>query len=420
MSVDEAAQAASLSRGSWRAVRVFLSAQFAMTCGTTCGVIAVGKQVFDLTGREIDLGLLGLAEFAPVALLVFVTGAVADRFDRARVAATAAVGVSASALGLALLASRSGTELGQILTVVVLFGIARAFAAPSSRSLATDLVPPQQLSWLVPRVSATFQIGAIVGPVLGGMLYAVDPVAPFLAMAALTGTAAVAYTFVRALPTRVDPGVEPPARPGLREAFEGMRFIRRTPILLGAISLDLFAVLFGGAVILLPAIAEERLGVGAVGLGWLRASIGIGAGTATLLLARRPLQRHVGRVLLVVVALFGVGTVVLGLTRSYLVAFLTLAAISAADAVSVFIRSTLAPLVTPSAMRGRVLAVEHVFIGASNELGGFESGVAGQLLGVAGAVVLGGVATIVVAVVWWFAFPVLRDVDRFPSSPQGP
>jgi hypothetical protein len=276
------------------------------------------------------------------------------------------------------------------------------------------------LSWLVPRVSATFQIGAIVGPVLGGMLYAVDPVAPFLAMAALTGTAAVAYTFVRALPTRVDPGVEPPARPGLREAFEGMRFIRRTPILLGAISLDLFAVLFGGAVILLPAIAEERLGVGAVGLGWLRASIGIGAGTATLLLARRPLQRHVGRVLLVVVALFGVGTVVLGLTRSYLVAFLTLAAISAADAVSVFIRSTLAPLVTPSAMRGRVLAVEHVFIGASNELGGFESGVAGQLLGVAGAVVLGGVATIVVAVVWWFAFPVLRDVDRFPSSPQGP
>jgi predicted MFS family arabinose efflux permease len=183
--------------------------------------------------------------------------------------------------------------------------------------------------------------------------------------------------------------------------------------------LDLFAVLFGGAIILLPAIAEERLGVGAIGLGWLRAAAGIGAGLATLVLARRPLRRQVGRVLLAVVALFGFGTVVLGLTRNYAVAFVALAGLSAADSVSVFIRSTLVPLVTPSSTRGRVLAVEQVFIGASNELGGFESGVAGQLLGVSGAVVLGGVATILIALLWWGVFPHLRDVDRFPSLAGG-
>jgi predicted MFS family arabinose efflux permease len=207
-------------------------------------------------------------------------------------------------------------------------------------------------------------------------------------------------------------GVASPGR--LHEALEGLRFIRSQPALLGAISLDLFAVLFGGAVALLPAIAAD-LGVGAVGLGWLRAATGIGAALMTIGLAWRPVHRHVGVTLLGAVAAFGIFTIVLGVTGSFAVAFVALAALSAADAISVFIRATLVPLITPEDKRGRVFAVEMVFIGASNELGGFESGVAGQLIGTTGAVVLGGAATLLVATGWWWFFPALRKVDRFPG-----
>jgi predicted MFS family arabinose efflux permease len=202
---------------------------------------------------------------------------------------------------------------------------------------------------------------------------------------------------------------------GMHAAMEGLRFVRRQPILLGAISLDLFAVLFGGAVALLPAIAEDRLGVGAVGLGWLRAATGIGAGVVALVLTVRPVSRRIGRTLLMTVALFGLATIALGVTTTFAVAFVALLVLSGADAVSVFIRSTLVPLVTPADKRGRVLAVESVFIGASNELGAFESGVVGQLLGPAAAVVLGGLGTLVVAALWWWLFPGLRDLDGFPS-----
>ena len=202
-------------------------------------------------------------------------------------------------------------------------------------------------------------------------------------------------------------------RPTLHHALEGLRFIRRQPVLLGAIALDLFAVLFGGAVALLPAIAEERLGVGNVGYGWLRAAPGVGAVAVTVVLAARPVRRHVGVTLLIVVGLFGAATVVFGLTTSYIVAFLALLVLSSADAVSVFIRATIVPLATPDRMRGRVAAVENVFIGASNELGAFESGVAAALLGVGPAVVLGGVLTLVVVAVWPILFPSLRAIDRF-------
>ena len=199
----------------------------------------------------------------------------------------------------------------------------------------------------------------------------------------------------------------------IRDAFEGLRFIRRTPIVFGAISLDLFAVLFGGVIALLPAIAEERLGVGAVGLGWLRAAVGIGAAGTALFLSIRPLRRHVGRQLLTMVAIFGVLTIVLGFTQSFAVAFIALLAAAAADAVSMFIRASLVPLATPGHMRGRVLAVENVFIGASNELGAVESGVTATLLGLVGAIIFGGVGTLVVVAFWWRFFPALRLVDRF-------
>ncbi len=198
-----------------------------------------------------------------------------------------------------------------------------------------------------------------------------------------------------------------------REAFDGLRFMRRNRVVFGAISLDFFAVLLGGAVALLPAIAEERLGVGAVGLGWLRAAVGIGAFLMALGLSIRPVRRNVGRILLIAVGVFGVATIVLGLTQSFVVAFAALMVLSAADAISVFCRATIVPLATPESMRGRVLAVENLFIGGSNELGAVESGVAGQFLGVVGAVVSGGIGTLVVVVLWWTRFPRLRNIDRF-------
>lgn len=416
-----------------------LLSSFCTSAAALAQFTVLGKQVYDMTGHEFDLGLLGLAEFAPAALLVLVTGSVADRFDRRRVAAIAAIGEALCAGLLALYAGSHPTAPGPIFMLVVLFGVARAFVAPSSRSLPADIVPAERLPWLIARYSICWQLAIVAGPVLGGFLYAINIRLPYAACMALLALGAVSFLAIRLpgeapAPTSVDvqreavleAAIEPAvghgaaaatrARPGLHEALEGLRFIRGQPVLLGAISLDLFAVLFGGAVALLPAIAKDRLGVGAVGLGWLRAAGGIGAGLVTLGLAIRPLRRFIGKTLLGVVSVFGAATIVLGVTRSFALAFLALAVLSGADAVSVFIRATLVPLVTPEATRGRVLAVENVFIGASNELGAFESGVAGQLLGTTGAVVLGGVGTLAVAATWWVLFPPLRNVDEFPAA----
>jgi MFS family permease len=215
---------------------------------------------------------------------------------------------------------------------------------------------------------------------------------------------------------------DPDDKPTLRSATEGLRFIRRTPILLAAISLDLFAVLFGGAVALLPVIAEEQLNVGDVAYGWLRAAGGIGAATMAIFLAIRPLRRNVGKSLLVAVAIFGAGTIVLGSTSSYVIAFVAVVVLSAADMVSVFVRSSIVPLVTPDEKRGRVSAVENVFIGATNELGAFESGIAAQAFGTPATVIGGGVATLGIVGVWWFGFPALRNIDQFSDleAPENP
>jgi MFS family permease len=391
--------------------------------------------------------LLGLVEFAPAALLVLVSGTLADRYDRRRLAAWGTFGQAAASAGIAWYAATGPTSVGPIFVLVFVSGIARALATPASRALPADIVVPSVVPWLMVRRSATWQIATIIGPVVGGVLYAVDLSLPFFVVVVLLLVAAFAMLAVRPLPpdqlaiegvpteaeldaerraeVLLEAGVEmsegaivatAPAKGTMSEAMEGLRFIRRQPVLLGAISLDLFAVLFGGAVALLPAIAEEQLHVGAVGLGWLRAATGIGAALVTLWLAWKPVSRNVGSVLLVAVAVFGVFTIVLGATTSFAVAFLALAILSGADAVSVFIRATLVPLITPNEMRGRVLAVENVFIGASNELGAFESGVVGQLLGTVPAVTLGGAATLAVAALWWKLFPGLRKVDRFPGA----
>jgi hypothetical protein len=311
---------------------------------------------------------------------------------------------------LAVYAASRPTSVKPIFGLVIAFGIARAFVAPAIRSLPADVSTPTTFPKIV-AINATMWQGAIItGPVLAGFLYAVNPAWAFVATTLLLGFAVVAVTGVVPAIRRVH---IPSKESGRREAFEGLRVIRSSPILLGAISLDLFAVLFGGAVALLPAIAEKQLHVGAIGLGWLRAAAGIGAAAISIALAARPLVRRVGPTLFTVVAIFGAGTIVLGVTHSYALAFIALAVLSGADAVSVFIRATLVPLATPPSLRGRVLAVENVFIGGSNELGAFESGVAGQVLGISGAVVLGGAATLAIAAVWAPMFPALRRVDRF-------
>jgi MFS family permease len=400
-----------------RSVVAYLLVVLCSTMASVAQATALGVLVYDLTGRELDLGLLGLAEFLPAALLVVVTGHVADRFDRRRVVALGLAGELVCSAGLAWYASTAPSSVLPIFGLVVAFGVARAFVAPAVRALPPDVVGALKLPRLIAVNSATWQAAIIVAPVLAGLLYTGSPSWPFVAAAALVGVGAAAIGFVRTEhATPRDQAVEP----SFHDALEGLRVIRRTPILLGAVSLDLFAVLFGGAVALLPALAEQRLGVGAVGLGWLRAAGGIGAAITALVLAAHPITRRVGRTLLAVVALFGAGTVALGLTTSFAVAFVAMLVLSAADSVSVFIRATLVPLVTPASSRGRVLAVENVFIGASNELGAFESGVAGQLLGVAAAVTLGGVATIAVAGLWWVGFPALRRIERFSDLGEPP
>jgi predicted MFS family arabinose efflux permease len=374
-------------------------------------ITVVGKQVFDMTGRELDLGLLGLAEFLPMAFLVPFSGAAADRFDRRHVYAISLGGELLCALGLFFYISSDPTSVKPIFVLVALFGVARSFGSPSGQALPIDLATSENLERVMALRSVAFQSGFIAGPVAMGFIFVVDPAYPYLAGVIAFALAIPILIMIpqpntRRLQTRG--GMQ-----AIRDAREGLRFIRRQPVVFGAISLDLFAVLFGGIIALLPAIAENRLGVGAVGLGWLRAATGIGAGTTALMLSVRPVRRRVGRTLLVVIAIFGVMTIVIGLVDSYAIVFVALLVASAADSISVFIRSTLVPLATPEVMRGRVLAVERVFIGASNELGAAESGLTAAVFGLMGAILFGGVGTLAVVAIWWRWFPALRDVDRF-------
>ena len=388
---------------------IFLTA--AMTVGQ---VTILGKQIFDMTGNPLDLGLLGLAEFVPTALLAPISGALADRFDRRLMYACGLVGEAAASAGLFFYVASDPTSVVPIFALVIAFGSARSVLSSASRVMPVDLAPTGAVERMVAVCMSGWQAGFIAGPIVFSFVFVVDAAAPYLVA---TVTALAAAGLLAVVPAsgvaRSDAATGSGARATIVHALQGLRFIRGNRIVLGIISLDLFAVLFGGAVALLPAIAEERLGVGAVGLGWLRAAVGIGASVMTVVLAVRPLRRHVGPVLLAAVGVFGLGTVVLGLTRSYVVAFAALIVLSGADSVSVFVRSTLVPLATPESMRGRVMAVEYVFVGASNELGAFESGVAGALLGVAGAVVFGGVGTLAVVAAWWLLFPELRGIKRF-------
>lgn len=394
-----------------RGVRPLLISSVVLTIGVMLQAAALVKHVYDITDSELSIGWLGLAEFIPAAALVLVTGTVADRLNRKKVSLVAQSGELLCSLLLMLYALGNPTSATPIYLIAILFGASRAFLAPALRPIAAMIAPDGGLPRLIAFYSSTWTGAAIVGPALSGFLYAADPALAYGVAAVLIGGGMFSLSLVT-----VPPVVESEAkteRPTLRDAVEGLAFIRRTPVLLAAISLDLFAVLFGGAVALLPVIAEEQLKVGDVAYGWLRAAGGIGAALMAVFLSFRPVRQRVGRTLLWAVAIFGLATIVLGTTKTYWIAFAAVLVAFAADMVSVFIRSSLVPLVTPDDKRGRVSAVENVFIGASNELGAFESGAVSSLAGTPATVIGGGVATIAIAGVWWVAFPSLRNVDKF-------
>lgn len=394
-----------------RIVTTYLAATTLVAIAGFLQAAALGKQVFDLTGSALALGLLGLAEFVPSVLLVPITGMVADRFDRRRVAAVAYAGEVLCSLVLVAYMLTDPSAVWPLYVVAAVFGSFRSFAHPAARSIPPLIAVEGSLARLIAVNSLSWQVGLVIGPVTAGFLLDVGAATPYIAAAVLATAGTLAMSSVRY--RRPQDRSLADERATWHQAIEGLRFINRTPVVKGAILLDLFAVLFGGAIALLPAIAEERLGVGNVGYGWLRAAPGIGALVMTLFLAVRPPSRRIGRWLYAVVAVFGAGTIVLGVTRDFAVAMIAVLVLSAADAVSVMIRATLVPLATPDDTRGRVMAVEAVFIGASNELGAFSSGVTGQLLGIGPAVVLGGALTLGVVAVWWYGFPALRNVDRF-------
>jgi MFS family permease len=397
-------------------VRPLLISGMVLTIGVMLQATTLGKHVYDITGSEMSIGWLGLAEFLPAAALVLVTGTVADRLNRKRVSLVAQFGEFTCSILLMVYALNmtepdGGGSAVPIYAIAFLFGASRAFLAPALRPIAAMIAPDGGLTRVIAFYSATWTGAAIIGPAISGFLYAVDPALAY-GVAAVLILCGMASLSLVTLPAVVTSEVKT-ERPTLRDAVQGLVFIRRTPVLLAAISLDLFAVLFGGAVALLPVIAEEQLKVGDVAYGWLRAAGGLGAAAMAVFLAFRPVRRHVGRTLLWVVAIFGAATIVLGTTRSYWIAFFALIIAFGADMVSVFIRSSLVPLVTPDDKRGRVSAVENVFIGASNELGAFESGAVSSVAGTPATVVGGGIATIAIAGIWWWAFPSLRNVDRF-------
>jgi hypothetical protein len=379
--------------------------------------VAIGWQVYELSGDPLDLGLVGLAEFLPLLLLALPAGQLADHVSRRRLYAVAIAGELVVALVLLALTLRGSSQVWPFFALALVIGVAGAVGAPASRAITPTLVPTGLLTRALALRSVAFQVAAVSGPAVGGLLFALEPVSVYAVAAALCAVAAVSVLAMRERGPAARIGDR---APGLARVLEGVRFIRRSPVLLGAISLDLVAVLLGGAVALLPVFAQDVLHVGPVGLGVLRSAPAVGALLAAVVLTRRPVGRAAGRKLLVVVALFGASMVVFGLSRSLWLSVAALAAGGAVDMVSVNLRLTLVALVPPDELRGRVTAVEMVFISASNELGAFESGLAAALVGAVPAVVAGGLATIAVALVWTRLFPALARVDRLESLRPAP
>jgi MFS family permease len=391
-----------------RDLTAFISTRFLSVSAMQIQSVAIGWQIYDIARTPWSLGLVGLCQFVPMFLCTLPAGELTDRFNQRRIYSLAALLqalCSALFLVFSLLTPHSQAPF---YLVLLLFGAARGFAGPSGSSLLPFLVPPERLPRSISLSASAFMAAVIAGPALGGFLYALGPVVVYSVCIAfyLLSAGLVAQLGGR----RFVPDTAGAGR--LARIAEGVRFVRARPVVLGAISLDLFAVLLGGATALLPIYARDILHVGPLGLGVLRSAPAAGAFLVAFGLTRRPISRHIGIKMFSAVAIFGLATIVFGLSRSFPLSLLALFVLGASDMVSVQVRSSLIQLATPDAMRGRVSAVSMLFIGASNELGEFESGGTAALVGTVPAVVLGGIGTLVVVAVWMKLFPPLRDVDR--------
>jgi MFS family permease len=388
---------------------LYAGANFLATIALQVQATALAWQIYEITHDPLQLGFVGLMEFLPAALLALPAGHIADRMDRRRLILTGAVAELCAALVLFSLAVTGHVTEIAILALAFCFGVARAVATPAARALMPNLMPKEHFASAVAWSSTSWQVATIAGPGLGGLLYAVAPPVAY-GGAAIGFAGAVIFAFLMR-----GRAVAAPAGKGgdLAAVLAGLVLIFRSRLLLGTISLDLFAVLFSGATALIPVFAQDILHVGADAGGLLRSAQGFGATATALVLTQLPLQRHVGRRLFFAVGLFGLAAIAFGLSRDYWLSFGALLVLGAADMVSVYIRGTLLPLATPDEVRGRVTAVESVFIGASNELGMFVAGTGGALLGPVAAVLAGGSMTLVVTLSWAGLFPVLRRLDRF-------
>ena len=395
--------------------RAFMRMWFARLSGTTGNqmlMVAVGWQMYELTGSAWDLGLVGLYQFLPALLLTLVAGHVADRVHRGRIIAAclvmqALVALTLVAATLGWGASRGWASRDLLLGVSVMLGVARAFQMPAQQALTPMLVPPTMLPRAMAFSSAGMQAAVIGGPALGGIVFVAGAAAVYATCTALFAIGCVLIFLVKY------EHIPPPREPvTLRTMLAGAEFVWQRKALLGAVSLDLFAVLLGGATALLPMFAKDILHVGPWGLGLLRAAPAAGALVVSVVLTRWPLERRVGHTMFASVALYGACMVVFGVSTDFMLSLAVLALSGGADMVSVVVRQTLVQLETPNEMRGRVSAVNSVFIGASNQLGEFESGATAALMGPVGSVVAGGVGTLLVAALWFKWFPALAQRDR--------
>ncbi len=393
-----------------RNYRLYLLARLLAAVAMQMVTVAVGWQVYDITGDPWDLGISGLVQFLPVFLLTLPAGYVADRFERIQIIRLCTIANAVAALLLLLLALERPPPVEAVYAVLVIAATARAFLGPAGQSLIPLLVPAEHFPQAVALNSSAWQAAVIGGPALGGLLYAFGATVVYGSATALLAVSAVLVGMVQA---RV---VERSGRFSAAAIFEGLRYVRARRAILGAISLDLFAVLFGGATALLPVYARDILAVGPLGLGLLRSAPAVGALAMALWLAHRSLGRHAGTKMLLSVAVFGAATVVFALSETLWLSLAALVVLGASDMISVVVRQTLVQIATPDAMRGRVSAVNMVFIGASNELGEFESGATAAWWGVVPSVVVGGLGTLAVVALWAWWFPGLRRVDRLEAA----
>ncbi|HYK16361.1 MAG TPA: MFS transporter [Bryobacteraceae bacterium] len=394
--------------------RYYMLARFLTVISTEMQALAVGWQIYSLTHRPLDLGLVGLAQFAPGVLLFLVAGHTADRIPRQRIIAACYAAFSVCSLLLLMLAARGLATVWPIYAVLLANGVVRAFNGPAGQAFLPLLVATEDFPNAITWGSSIFQAATILGPMVGGVIYGA-----FASAIPVFSCSAAGYlvALLMVLRIQLQPSARPRAAASSQMVLEGIRYIWRNKLILGSISLDLFAVLLGGAVALLPVYARDILNIGTFGLGLLRSAPAVGAIGMALALAHRPIRRRAGPALFTCVFGFGVFTVVFGLSSNVAVSLAALALLGACDMVSVIVRHTLVQLTTPDEMRGRVSAVNVLFIGASNEVGQFESGVTAQWFGTVPAVVLGGLGTIVVVALWAWMFPSLRHADQLAPEP---